>query len=154
MWQSRRSHRLMRFACWINKATETIAICNTYCFPRPQWVHWRVKCVCSDVYCLSGTEPLFQYAKPRRFRVCFWCQKSLVLSFLPSLKVGWCCSIYCVYSLDIYTASSPTDFWLNSKYWGLCCKDSLQEPHATYELRYIFMLFFIQKYSFLVLPCV
>jgi hypothetical protein len=24
--------RLMRFACWITKATDTFGVCNTYCF--------------------------------------------------------------------------------------------------------------------------
>jgi len=32
---------LMHFVCWVTKATDTLRICNTYCFPRQQWLHER-----------------------------------------------------------------------------------------------------------------
>jgi len=33
--------RLMRFACWIDKTTDTLRICYTFVIPRQQWLRER-----------------------------------------------------------------------------------------------------------------
>ena len=40
----------MRFACWINKATHTLRIRNTYCFSTATMVTLYIHCVSCDVW--------------------------------------------------------------------------------------------------------
>ena len=42
----------MRVASWITKATDTLRICNTYTFPRRQWLRERASML--YVHCLSS----------------------------------------------------------------------------------------------------
>jgi hypothetical protein len=43
----------MRFACWITKVTDTLRICNNYCFCRQHWLCERTSLLHIYVNCLS-----------------------------------------------------------------------------------------------------
>jgi hypothetical protein len=84
----------MRFACWITKATDTVRICNTYCFTTATMVRLTlyVHCIACLVYLplVIVMCHFFFEARVARWRAafCYFLSQSepLLLQFLMILS--------------------------------------------------------------------